>query len=315
MRNEIYINGEHAILPPPSKDSLKRHANFLKNHCNVPLGHALQMVAYFHDFSKWDELISRPPEPQDKLALILMEKVRKNVQAHRDAMPKRELLKLTKLNASIGTLTRAVEDDSILKLNDYDIIQLHNHLNEEVAQGQIVSYSFSEALSSAEHCIVLIAKLMAIKGNSKTINPHLYFPWFSFRMYGYLHVNGNTLNYDCRELDSYLYPSLTEYKVIFNRPWFVNYVTGFIRTILQSLNDSGYKGYLAFGRVCNEGLIERMVTLENGSFIYNKRYSLAKNQTADETISKLIDTMLAMGASKDEEKQKLVFSYGNGEKY
>lgn len=315
MLNELSINGKFAILPPPTKDVLNRHANFLKNHCNVPLGHALQMVAYFHHYSNWTELNTRRSESQDQMALNLMSEIRQSVQAHRNKIPEKDLSRLEKLNASIGTLTRATVDNSLMQLNDYDIIQLHNHLYEYVNDTQISSIPFTEALYSAEHCLTLLAKMVTARGNSKTVNPHIYFPWFAFRMYGYLHVYEDTLNYDCRELDSNLFPSMTNHIAIFSSKWFVNYVTGFIRTQLQSLNKSGYKGRVTFSRICNEGLIEKMISFEGDKLVSNKRFSLNKNSNSDDAISKLIAALLNMGATIDEKRQCITFLYGSGELY
>ncbi|MGH1595016.1 hypothetical protein [Yersinia proxima] len=314
MLSDLIINGEVAILPPPSKDVLCKHVSFLKNHCNIPRGHALEIVAYFHHFSSWTELNSRYPEAQDKLALDLMKNIRESVQAYRDMMPLDELLQITDLKASVGTLTRAVEDNSLMQLNDYDIIQLHNHLYEEIDDEQFVAIPISRALYSADHCLVLLAKMVTARGYTKTVNPHLYFPWFAFRMYGYLHVDGNTLNYECRELDSYLSPSKDNYVALLTRPWFVNYVTGFIRSLLQTLNESGYTGRLTFSRVCNEGLIEQMASF-TGKVLAYKRFSLNKNSNSDSVISALIDAMLDMGAEKNEKKQWIAFHYGSGEVY
>ncbi|TYE57939.1 hypothetical protein DJ482_25920, partial [Escherichia coli] len=67
--------------------------------------------------------------------------------------------------------------------------------------------SWYEVLDETDRCLVLLAKRTALAGHIKTVNPHISFPWFGFRMYGYLHIDGNTLNYNCRELDSYLWPS------------------------------------------------------------------------------------------------------------
>ncbi|MGZ0802831.1 hypothetical protein ACXNAL_16625 [Kluyvera ascorbata] len=315
MLNELSFNGKFAILPPPARDVLDRHANFLKNHCNVPLGHALQMVAYFHHYANWAELSTRSSEPQDQIALDLMSEIRQSIQAHRNKIPEKDLLQLEKLKASIGTLTRATVDNSLMQLNDYDLIQLHNHLYEYVDDAQFSSIPFAEALYSAEHCLVLLAKMVTARGYSKIVNPHIYFPWFAFRMYGYLHVNGDTLDYDCRELDTNLFPSMTNHTAIFARKWFVNYVTGFIRTQLQSLNKSGYKGRITFSRICNEGLIETMISFEGNTLVSKKRFSLNKNSNSDEAVSKLIAALLDMGATIDEKRQRMVFLYGNGELY
>lgn len=314
MLSDLIINGEVAILPPPSKDILHKHVSFLKNHCNICRGHALQMVAYFHHFSSWTELNSRSPETEDKLTLDFMKNIRGSVQVYRDMMPPDELLQITDLKASVGTLTRAIEDNSLMQLNDYDIILLHNHLYEEIGDRQFVTLTLSEALYSADHCLVLLAKMITARGYTKTVNPHIYFPWFAFRMYGYLHVDGNTLNYECRELDSNLYPSKDKDMALFTKPWFVNYVTGFIRSLLRTLNESGYTGRLTFSRVCNEGLIEQTTSFE-GNLLANKRFSLNTNSNSDGVISALIDAMLEMGAEKNEKKRWIAFHYGNGEFY
>lgn len=314
MLSKLIINGETAVLPPPSKDTLNKHASFLKNHCGIPRGHALQMVAYFHHFSNWTELTSRSPDPQDKLALEFIKNIRDSVQSYRNMMPSDELLKIISLKASVGTITRAVVDNRLMQLNDYDIIQLYNHLFEEIDEGQFISIPWSEALYSSDHCLVLLARMVSARSNTKTINPHIYFPWFAFRMYGYLHVDENILNYECRELDSYLYPSSNSYVALFGRPWFVNYVMGFIRTLLQTLNNSGYTGNLTFSRVCNEGLLEQMVSFEDNVLTY-KRFSLNKNSNADNVISALIDAMLEIGAEKNYKRQWIAFHFGNGEVY
>lgn len=314
MLSALIINGQVAVLPPPSKDILRKHVSFLKNHCDIPRGHALQMVAYFHHFSSWTDLNSRSPEAQDKLALNLMKNIRVSVQSYRDKMPPDELLKITALKASVGTLTRAVVENSLMQLNDYDIILLHNHLYEEISNGRFVPIPLSKALYSADHCLVLLARMASARGYTKTVNPHLYFPWFAFRMYGYLHIDGNTLNYDCRELDSYLFPSEDNHVALFTRPWFSNYVTGFIRSLLQTLNESGYTGRLTFSRVCNEGLIEQMASFKGNVLTY-KRFSLNGNSNSGSAISALIEAMLKIGGEKNDKKQWIAFRYGNGEVY
>ncbi|MDX7986884.1 hypothetical protein FE392_06000 [Xenorhabdus sp. 12] len=314
MLSDLIIDADASILPPPPKDILRKHVSFLRNHCDIPRGHALEMVAYFHHFSSWTEMNSRYPKAQDTLTLDMMKKIRESVQYYRDIMPPDELFKIKELQASIGTITRAVEENNLKQLDDYDIIQLHNHLYKENNDGQLVPIPLSEALYSADHCLVLLAKRVTARGYTKTVNPHLYFPWFAFRMYGYLHVDGNTLNYDCRELDSSLFPARDKYVALLTRPWFVNYVTGFIRSLLRTLNRSGYRGRLTFSRICNEGLIEQMVSFVGNKRSY-KRFSLNSNSISDRTISALIDAMLEMGAEKSQKRQWIAFHYGNGEIY
>ncbi|CAI1767893.1 hypothetical protein [Serratia fonticola] len=312
LSNPIF-NNTVTTLPPPLRETLSKHASFLRNHCDVPLGHAQQMVAYSHHFSSWAELNSRSPEAQDLLALNNMKKMRESIQAFRDKMPPDELLQIANLKASVGTLTRAVEENRIMQLNDYDIILLHNTIHEEIDDEQLIPAPLFEALYTADHCLVLLAKRVAARGYTKTVNPHLYFPWFSFRMYGYLHIDGSTLNYDCRELDSYLFPSEDKDAVLFNRPWFVAYVMGFIRSLLRTLNDSGYTGRLTFNNICNERLIEEKPYFVGDQLLYNP--FINRNSNTDRAISALIDAMLSLGADKNNKYQWIAFHYGNAEVY
>ena len=123
-------------------------------------------------------------------------------------------------------------------------------------------------------------------------------------MYGYLHIHGNTLNYKCRELDSYLWPSEKKYKNIFNRPWFAAYVSGFIRMQLHSLCSSGFSGKMSFERINNVDLIAGQV-----------RQSCFDDEITSSSMNKVVEKLISMGGIRDTKKQNITFTFGNGEMY
>ncbi|SWG11246.1 Uncharacterised protein [Klebsiella pneumoniae] len=49
MLPHLNVNGHRYI---PSLDQLRKQARFLRDHCNVQLNHAYEMVAYFYRFSR-----------------------------------------------------------------------------------------------------------------------------------------------------------------------------------------------------------------------------------------------------------------------
>ncbi|WP_279205494.1 hypothetical protein [Obesumbacterium proteus] len=298
----------------PSNDQLRKHARFLRNHCEVPLGHAQEMVAYFYHFSSWSDMISRSSMHFDKSVSARLAEMREYLQRYRDKITDDELSIIVGLNAMSGTLTEAIEKDRITQLNDLDVFNLYNCLSDTEYWGSPELVSWDELLYEKDRCLVLLAKRMAGIRDLNSVNPHLYFPWFGFRMYGYLNLNGKQLNYECRELDSYLFPSPDKIRNLFKRPWFISYFIGFIRSLLNSLCQSEYSGVLTFSRICNEGLIEKMVSIHNKKIIY-KRYSCNGNTYTDIPVANLVNTMLAMGGKLNNARQSIEFSFGCGESY
>ncbi|MBC8952492.1 hypothetical protein [Xenorhabdus sp. PB62.4] len=292
-----------------SVEQLRQQARFLRNHCRVSLGHAQEMVAYFFRCSSWGELINRRATEQEQLRLNEMREV---LQAYRDKISSEEYLQLAELEAIPGTITEAIENNRIAKMNDLDVVQLYNLLFDAEYWGQPSPVSWFDVLDKSDRCLVLLAKRMAkSKRARRTINPHINFPWFGFQMYGYLHVEGKKLDYDCTELESYLYPEKHRYERLFKRPWFVAYCIGFVRFILSSLSQSDYHGTVSFSRFSNEGLIENF-THPNGK---RERYSSNGHSFTDVSVNSLVEQMIAMGGQRDERRQRITFSFGNGEDY
>lgn len=130
-------------------------------------------------------------------------------------------------------------------------------------------------------------------------------------MYGHLEINGETLNYDCTELDSYLFPTVNRLDALFRREWFVPYFVGFAGYLLQTLAQSGYSGRLSFSRVHNEGLVEKAISSVIDKKFQYKRYSINGNELTDEPIEKLVTALLAMEGSINPTRQRIEFSFGN----
>ncbi|MEG1092613.1 hypothetical protein HV183_02930 [Citrobacter freundii] len=310
MLSELAFNDDFIDLPPPAKEQLRKHARFLRNHCGVPLGHAQEMVAWFFHFKNWGDLAARQIQKTDEAARIKLAEIQESLQLHRNNIPHTELAELSALNALVGTLTEAVVSNRISQLNQHDIVLLHRYLYDHEYWGVSVPVSWCNALQRADRCPILLAKRMSAEGKIRRVNPHLYFPWFGLRMYGYLEVKGAELNYDCTELDSYLFPTVNRLDALFRREWFVPYFVGFASYLLQTLAQSGYSGRLSFSRVHNEGLIEKAVSgVLNKKFQY-KRYSLNGNDLTDGPIEKLVTTLLAMGGSINPARQRIEFSFG-----
>lgn len=312
MLSEIAFNDDVIALPPPAKDQLRKHARFLRNHCGVPLGHAYEMVAWFYHYQSWSELLARQCQTTDKSAEDNLAKMRESLQLHRNNIPSVELAKLTSMNATVGTLTEAVVNNRIAQINQHDLVLLHRYLYDQEYWGTSVPVSWEQALKRADRCPILLAKRIASLGTPGRVNPHLYFPRFGLRMYGYLEINGTELNYDCIELDSYFFPSLNRFDALFRRDWFVPYFSGFARYLLQILAQSGYSGRLSFGRVHNEGLIETAIAGYSGKHCNYKRYSLNVNALTDEPIETLVSALFAMGGKSNLGRHRVEFQFGKG---
>jgi hypothetical protein len=310
MLSELAFNDDVIDLPPPEKEQLRKHARFLRNHCNVPLGHAQEMVAWFYHFKSWSDLTARHSQTTDIIAENKIAEVRESLQLHRNNISVAELAELSALNAMPGTLTEAVVSNRIAQLNQHDLILLYRYIYDEEYWGTAVPVSWSKGLRRADRCLILLAKTIGEKGKASRINPHLYFPWFGLRMYGYLEVNGAELNYDCTELDSYFFPTIDRLDALFRREWFVPYFIGFASYLLQTLELSGYVGRLSFGRVHNEGLIEKAISGVNGKQFHYTRYSLNGNELTDGPIEKLVEELLAMGGRINPTLQRIEFSFG-----
>ncbi|CDG18574.1 hypothetical protein [Xenorhabdus doucetiae] len=307
MLPRLSVNN-HRYVPPV--DQLRKQARFLRDHCNVQLNHAYEMVAYFYRFSNWGDLINYTNsniaiENQRNVA-----QMREVLQTYRKSLPAADLLRVTQLTAQSGTLTEAVENDRIKALNDLDIVQFYNCLHDKEYWSE-PTVSWYDVLDETDRCLVLLAKRTALKGRIKTVNPHISFPWFGFKMYGYLYVNGNTLNYKCRELDSYLWPSEEQYKKVFSRSWFAAYISGFIRTQLRSLCTSGFSGKVSFARVNFIDLVAGQVVLP-----YLDEYEdLDDDEVIRAAINEVVEKLLSMGGVRDTKKQNVTFTFGNGEIY
>ncbi|KHS86337.1 hypothetical protein [Pectobacterium carotovorum] len=291
----------------PSIVQLRKQARFLRDHCDIQLNYAYEMVAYFYRFTNWGDLINYTDsniaiENQRDVA-----QMRAVLQTYRSNLSAADLLQITQLKALPGTLTEAVENDRINVLNDLDILQFHNCLHDKDYWCEPVPVSWYKVLDETDRCLVLLAKRTALTWGIKTVNPHISFPWFGLKMYGYLYVNGNTLNYECRELDSYLWPSEKHYKKTLSRSWFSNYISGFMRTQLRSLCASGFSGKISFSRVNSIDLIKGQIALP-----YLDEYD---DEVTIAPINEIVKNLLDMGGVKDTKKQKITFTFGNGEVY
>ncbi|SGC98259.1 Uncharacterised protein [Mycobacterium tuberculosis] len=171
----------------PSLDQLRKQARFLRDHCNVQLNHAYEMVAYLYRFSSWGELLNHTTSDIAIKDLQIVAHMREELQTYRNCLPQSDLKRLSQLAALKGTITEAVVSDRIKTLNDLDIVQIYNCLYNEEYWGEPAPVSWYEVLDETDRCLVLLAKRTALAGRTKTVNPHISFPWFGFRMYGYLH--------------------------------------------------------------------------------------------------------------------------------
>lgn len=288
----------------PSLDQLRKQARFLRDHCNVQLNHAYEMVAYFYRFSSWGDLLNHTTSDIATVDQQIVAQMREKLQTYRNRLPASDLQRLSQLAALKGTLTEAVVNDRIKTLNDLDIVQIYNCLYNEEYWGELVPVSWYEVLDETDRCLVLLAKRTVLAGRTKTVNPHISFPWFGFRMYGYLHIDGNTLNYKCRELDSYLFPSEKKYTTVFSRPWFAAYVSGFIRMQLHSLCSSGFSGKISFERINNVDLVAGPV-----------RQPYIDDEIPSSSMDTIVENLLSMGGVRDTRKQNIAFRFGNGEMY
>ncbi|MFP1835529.1 hypothetical protein ACLEDU_07110 [Lonsdalea quercina] len=291
----------------PSIVQLRKQARFLRDHCDIQLNYAYEMVAYFYRFSNWGDLINYI---DSNIAIGNQRDVaqmRVVLQTYRSNLSANDLLQITQLKALPGTLTEAVENDRINVLNDLDILQFYNCLHDKEYWCEPVTVSWYKVLDETDRCLVLLAKRTALTWGSKTVNPHISFPWFGLKMYGYLYVNGNMLNYECRELDSYLWPSEKHYKRALSRSWFATYISGFIRTQLRSLCTSGFSGKISFSRVNSIDLIKGQIALP-----YLDEYD---DEVTIAPINEIVKKLLDMGGARDTKKQKVTFTFGNGEVY
>mgnify|MGYP001032117070 FL=1 len=301
MLPHLHVNGHRYV---PSLAQLRKQARFLRDHCNVQLNHAYEMVAYFYRFSSWGDLLNHTTSDIAIEDQQIVARMRDELQTYRNRLPVSDLQRLSQLAALKGTLTEAVVNDRIKTLNDLDIVQIYNCLYDEEYWGEPAPVSWYEVLDETDRCLVLLAKRTALAGHIKTINPHISFPWFGFRMYGYLHIDGNTLNYNCRELDSYLWPSEKQYITVFSRPWFAAYVNGFIRMQLHSLCSSGLSGKISFERINNVDLVQGPV-----------RQPYFDDKIPNSSLNTVVENLLKMGGVRDTKKQNITFRFGNGEMY
>ena len=301
MLPHLNVNGHRYI---PSLDQLRKQARFLRDHCNVQLNHAYEMVAYFYRFSSWGDLLNHITSDKAIEEQQIVARMREELQTYRNRLPASDRHLLSQFAAIMGPLTAAVVMDRINTLNDLDIVQIYNCLYNEEYWGEPTPVSWYEVLDETDRCLVLLAKRTALAGHIKTVNPHISFPWCGFRMYGYLHIDGNTLNYNCRELDSYLWPSEKKYTMVFSRPWFAAYVNGFIRMQLHSLCSSGFSGKISFERINNVDLVSGPV---RQPYFYDEIPSSSMNT--------VIENLLRLGGERDARKQNITFRFGNGEMY
>jgi len=299
----------------PALDQLRKQARFLRDRCNIQLNHAYEMVAYFYRFSSWGDLLNHTTSNIAIENQRIVAQMREVLQTNRNNLPASDLQRLSQFAALQGTLTEAIVNDRIKTLNDLDIVQIFNCLYNEDYWGEPVPVSWYEALDETDRCLVLLAKRTALEGRTKTVNPHISFPWFGFKMYGYLHIDENTLNYKCRELDSCLWPSEKKHKKVFNRPWFAAYISGFIRTQLHSLSVSGFSGELSIARINNVDLVTGQVELPCFDEHDNFHNNLDKYEIISLAINEVVEKLVSIGGVKNIKKQNITFSFGNGEMY
>lgn len=306
MLPHLCINDSRYV---PPVDQLRKQARFLRDHCYVKLNHAYEMVAYFYRFSNWADLNNYINSNTAIENHRNVTKMREVLQTYRSSMPVADLLQISHLTAQPGTLTEAVENDRLKALNDLDIVQFYNCMHDLEYWCEPVPVSWYKVLDDIDRCLVLLAKRTVLEGHLKTVNPHISFPWFGCRMYGYLYVNGSTLNYECRELDSYIRPFENKHEKIFSKPWFVSYISGFIRTQLRSLCASGFSGKISFARINIVDLVAEHA-VPRGLCEYNDSDTVIRS-----SIKELVETLYGMGGDKDSKNRNITFTFGNGEVY
>ncbi|CNI87859.1 hypothetical protein [Yersinia intermedia] len=312
MLPRLNVN-DHSYVP--SFDQLRKQARFLRDRCNIKLNHAYEMVAYFYKFSSWGDLLNHTTSDIAIENQRIVAQMREVLQIYRNSLPASDLQRLSQLAALQGTLTEVVVNDRIKTLNDLDIVQIYNCLYNEEYWGKPGPVSLYEVLDETDRCLVLLAKRTALEGLTKTVNPHISFPWFGLKMYGYLHIDGNTLNYKCRELDSYLWPSEKQYEKVFSRQWFATYISGFIRTQLRSLCVSGFSGELSIERVNDVDLVTGQIVLPYFDEYDDFDNNLDKDEVISVAINEVVEKLLSIGGVKNIKKQNITFSFGNGKIY
>lgn len=115
MLPHLNVNGHRYI---PSLDQLRKQARFLRDHCNVQLNHAYEMVAYFYRFSSWGDLLNHITSDKAIEEQQIVARMREELQTYRNRLPASDRQRLSQLAALKGTLTEAVVNDRIKTLND-----------------------------------------------------------------------------------------------------------------------------------------------------------------------------------------------------
>ncbi|UBU79955.1 hypothetical protein A9797_17600 [Edwardsiella piscicida] len=147
MLSRLNVNDHRYV---PSLNQLRKQARFLRDRCNVQLGHAYEMVAYFYRFSSWGDLINHTTSDAAIGDQQIVVHMREELQTYRNRLPASDLQRLSQLAALKGTLTEAVVNDRIKTLNDLDIVQIYNCLYDEEYWGEPVPVSWYEALDETD---------------------------------------------------------------------------------------------------------------------------------------------------------------------
>ncbi|MBB1475835.1 hypothetical protein [Shewanella sp. SG41-3] len=252
--NTSNITPESHHYPPLYK--IKQHANFLSKNLPVTLCQAQEMIAYYQHCNSWSEL---KYSVEHGLSLSTSNEGRGAGMCHFEASKMRHKLAtlldsdwdsgieaLYHSNLVKQTISHSIYNNRLDWLIDEEVRQLYERLYED--DDKLGSNLFNLISSFDNNFLNLFNN-----SSPKFIGQHFYDYKYGLKMYCNQREMDGHLIYIIREFDSYLYPPGHNYgdTFLYNRPWFVNYVVGYINNLLKILNKNGLKGELILHRVNN----------------------------------------------------------------
>jgi hypothetical protein len=252
-------NAEPHHFPPLHK--IKQHVKFLSKNLPVTLCQAQEMVAYFQHCNNWSELKDsvehgmrlqkgyRDPEigvchmEASNLRRKLSDLLRSDWDSGIESLSKLPLIK--------QTISHSIYNNRLDWLSDEEVSHLYYHLYEDNEDSP--RHNLPHVLSGYDN------NFLNLFHNCKTLafGRHFYDHQYGLKLFCYKEHEDGKLTYIIREFDSYLRPPNKIYTKsdFVNRPWFVNYVVGYINNLIEILTSHGQCGELILYKVQNEYFI------------------------------------------------------------
>lgn len=244
----------HYMNSFPELSHLKRHAKHISKKFRISLSYAKEIVAFMHNCSDWAELRSESTNH-----------ARASDSTEFSCLPSpTDLIEFKKSLSPYIADIRNVFDPSIHipgSILDKVVKGNLHHLPGNVVQHLLYAEPIDES-QTIEEVIYLLNFLddtfsnALAQPNRSSLQINIRSSLYGHRLYGYCDFVGKKVHILCREWDLELKrPSNKKDNLnrtsICTRPWFKDYMIGYLKAFIDQCRSSGYTGTLKITRIQN----------------------------------------------------------------